>query len=342
LHLGLALAAEPDPLWRSSTTGVTVLGGTTTLDGTWSPSAEARLWLALGQGRQSAGVRGGAWSSVTAVPRTDALWLDVHGGWLEADRGPALAQVWVRGGSVGWDPWLEIAAIGGAGFGPVQLTVGPAMRGRSAGGLGRAAVWSTRGPWTWSAQVEARAWLDLPSSGDVLVSGTWHEGPWVITLGAAGWVNATTQDDLWVAGLAPGTRGVRGLGSVQRAVGPVDLLVEVNGSSSFGATRLNRVNAAVGLQWGRSRATPVLDDPQGLELSVHRPSAETVEVTGSFSDWQPVPLTRGEDGVWSLTLDIPPGRYEAILLVDGLPETIDGFPKTPDGFGGESSILTLR
>ena len=279
---------------------------------------------------------------MTAVPLTEAGWLDVHGGWLEADRGPALAQIWVRGGSAGWDPWLEAAAMGGLGVGPVQLTVGPAIRGRSAGTLGRAAVWTRRASWTWSAQAEARAWRDLPNSGDVLVSATWHEGPWAITLGAAGWVNASTQDDLWVAGLAPGTQGIRGLGSVRRAVGPVHLLVEINGSSSFGATRLTRMNAAVGVQWGRSRTKPVLDEPRGLELSVHRPDAQTVEVAGSFSDWQPVPLTRGQGGVWSLTLDIPPGRYEAVLLVDGSPETIDGFPTTPDGFGGESSILTLR
>lgn len=49
------------------------------------------------------------------------------------------------------------------------------------------------------------------------------------------------------------------------------------------------------------------------------PSAQVVLVAGTFNDWHPeaTPMVRGEEGEWTVALDIPPGRYEFKFVVDG-------------------------
>lgn len=42
-----------------------------------------------------------------------------------------------------------------------------------------------------------------------------------------------------------------------------------------------------------------------------------VAVAGDFTDWQPKAMRKGMDGVFSLTLPVPPGRYEYKFVVDG-------------------------
>jgi len=44
---------------------------------------------------------------------------------------------------------------------------------------------------------------------------------------------------------------------------------------------------------------------------------ESVAVSGSFNDWEPVPMTLDEDGdVWSVTLSLEPGRHRYQFLVE--------------------------
>ena len=48
------------------------------------------------------------------------------------------------------------------------------------------------------------------------------------------------------------------------------------------------------------------------------PGAHKVELVGDFSAWKPIPLVDPDgDGVWTLVLKLPPGRYEYAFLVDG-------------------------
>lgn len=48
------------------------------------------------------------------------------------------------------------------------------------------------------------------------------------------------------------------------------------------------------------------------------PGARTVAVVGDFSAWQPIQLSDPDgDGVWVVTLALPPGRYEYAYQVDG-------------------------
>jgi len=58
--------------------------------------------------------------------------------------------------------------------------------------------------------------------------------------------------------------------------------------------------------------------PSGANLfSVLAPGAEAVTVVGDFSAWQPIALFDHDgDGVWSVTLALPPGRYGYAFIVD--------------------------
>ena len=74
------------------------------------------------------------------------------------------------------------------------------------------------------------------------------------------------------------------------------------------------------------------------------PGAQRVSVVGVFNGWDPQahPL-RGpdRDGVWTLSLLLPPGRYRYLFVVDGvrwLPDP-SAVVSEADGFGGRNSIL---
>ncbi|MFH1610113.1 MAG: hypothetical protein ABID40_05765, partial [Candidatus Bipolaricaulota bacterium] len=46
--------------------------------------------------------------------------------------------------------------------------------------------------------------------------------------------------------------------------------------------------------------------------------AKAVTVVGDFSAWQPIALFDHDgDGVWSVTVALPAGRYEYAFVVDG-------------------------
>ena len=74
------------------------------------------------------------------------------------------------------------------------------------------------------------------------------------------------------------------------------------------------------------------------------PDARQVELAGSFTGWQRVPLHRaGDSGYWELTLPVAPGEHRFAYILDGERQMAD--PTLPaleqDDFGGENSILSV-
>lgn len=56
----------------------------------------------------------------------------------------------------------------------------------------------------------------------------------------------------------------------------------------------------------------------GTLFAIADPQAKSVAVVGDFSAWQPVPLSDPDgDGIWTVVLKLPPGRYEYAFVVDG-------------------------
>jgi hypothetical protein len=71
--------------------------------------------------------------------------------------------------------------------------------------------------------------------------------------------------------------------------------------------------------------------------------AQTAEVRGDFTSWQPVPLTRDRDGRWLLPRGIAPGVYTlSVRLNGGAWYAPPGLPSTADGFGGVVGILVVE
>lgn len=70
--------------------------------------------------------------------------------------------------------------------------------------------------------------------------------------------------------------------------------------------------------------------------------AQTVEIMGDFTDWQPIPLTRKRGGVWEVKLAIPPGIHRLNVRLDGGDWTVPrGATFTEDEFGGRVGTVVV-
>jgi 1,4-alpha-glucan branching enzyme len=82
------------------------------------------------------------------------------------------------------------------------------------------------------------------------------------------------------------------------------------------------------------------------EFRFKAPQAKRVSVVGTFNRWDAGahPL-RGPDGdgVWSLRLSLPPGRYRYMFVVDGAGWVADpaALASEDDGFGRRNSLLIV-
>ena len=92
---------------------------------------------------------------------------------------------------------------------------------------------------------------------------------------------------------------------------------------------------------------PVLT-PEGVLFSHKHATASTVHLAGEFNGWDPAAMPMADDdgdGVWTLTVELEPGRYEYKFVVDGgaswepdagNPESVD------DNHGGENSVIIVE
>ncbi|MBQ1783175.1 MAG: hypothetical protein II007_05960 [Gammaproteobacteria bacterium] len=80
------------------------------------------------------------------------------------------------------------------------------------------------------------------------------------------------------------------------------------------------------------------------EFRLHAPWAEAVSIAGEMTDWRDdqLPMVKGEDGNWRLTLHLAPGIWQYKLVVDGRWQADPLVAESrPDGFGGHNSVITL-
>lgn len=102
----------------------------------------------------------------------------------------------------------------------------------------------------------------------------------------------------------------------------------------------------------RGLAAPAADVAAARADTVHlvrfiiqQPGAQQVSLVGDFNGWarDAMPLQASADGaVWSLTLELRPGRYEYAFVVDGKRWVADpAASAVRDEFGGETSVLRL-
>ncbi len=78
---------------------------------------------------------------------------------------------------------------------------------------------------------------------------------------------------------------------------------------------------------------------------IFEPSADRVELTGSFNGWQRMEMIRvGSTGYWELNIELPGGEHRFAYILDGNKQMAD--PTQPgrekDDFGGENSIINVK
>lgn len=88
----------------------------------------------------------------------------------------------------------------------------------------------------------------------------------------------------------------------------------------------------------------------GTEKVLHRfvifqQESKKVEITGSFTNWQKIPLApAGQGGYWEITLEVPAGEHRYSFIVDEihpLPDPTVAVRETDD-FGTMNSILNVE
>jgi 1,4-alpha-glucan branching enzyme len=103
------------------------------------------------------------------------------------------------------------------------------------------------------------------------------------------------------------------------------------------------VHVAVWLAAFAMNACGALATAEPVTFWLHAPQAQDVQLAGSFApSWQHRhSLRRGANGYWSVTLDLPPGRYEYLYHVDGSWRHDKTAPSRDDGLGGRNNVLTV-
>ena len=93
----------------------------------------------------------------------------------------------------------------------------------------------------------------------------------------------------------------------------------------------------------RSVGDPVVAD--GLvRFRILAPDADQVHVTGDFNGWDAAasPLSRRSGGWWETTLELPPGSYHYIYVIDGQATPPPrAATSVDDGFGGTNGLFRV-
>jgi len=74
------------------------------------------------------------------------------------------------------------------------------------------------------------------------------------------------------------------------------------------------------------------------------PGARQVSLAGDFNNWDPqaMPMYKGSDGVWYLSVSLIPGRYEYRFIADGVwQDDPAAQERTANTSGGENCVRTV-
>ncbi len=78
-----------------------------------------------------------------------------------------------------------------------------------------------------------------------------------------------------------------------------------------------------------------------VTLRVRAPGARTVEISGDFTSWEAVPLERGADGWWAVTLPIESGTHQLNVRLDGAAWVAPPGLMTVTDESGSSGLLPI-
>lgn len=338
-----------------------LLGGAEVWDG--SPGAVTELGLGSSvQGPLGSGAWTAAWVGRAELYLDDGSIYDAHAleiGATARGRGGPGAIAGLRGSGFVASPWWEasgaaryVVAPSAALVADVHLGVArrASVDGTAVGALATMAGAAAISPrLSTSGSVEGRLWpapdaaMLATATLDVDARLRWTPGV-VVALSALAGVRVTGAGAL--AGLPPpGTViGTAGLGGDWRVTRHLSVTADVEAERAFGEAEWTRVGVRAGVRAGVRRVhTPA---PALLTSTVFRhvaTGARHVEVLGSFSGWEALPMKAGPGGVWELAVPIGVGVWEYVYRVDGTLMVPPEAARTrEDGFGGRNGVLELR
>lgn len=91
--------------------------------------------------------------------------------------------------------------------------------------------------------------------------------------------------------------------------------------------------------------TPQRHDQKVNRFVIYRPDVSRVEITGSFTGWQRVPLQMvGNSGYWEVSLKLSKGEHRFTYILDGDQPYADPtiLSVENDDFGGMNSIIKVE
>ena len=84
------------------------------------------------------------------------------------------------------------------------------------------------------------------------------------------------------------------------------------------------------------------ESPRKARFVVQVPEAQSVELLGDFSSWDPVAMESGPEGQWVVEIEVAPGLYHFGFRVDGTWWVPDGSPgRTQDEWGRSTGTLVV-
>jgi 1,4-alpha-glucan branching enzyme len=82
--------------------------------------------------------------------------------------------------------------------------------------------------------------------------------------------------------------------------------------------------------------------PVSTHFSYSAPTATSVGVAGEFNNWQAAPMTKGDNGTWTVDLPLAPGTYGYKFMVNGNDWELDPGNRTKKNVGGiDNSSITV-
>ena len=81
-----------------------------------------------------------------------------------------------------------------------------------------------------------------------------------------------------------------------------------------------------------------------VKFSLWAPDAKSVRIAADFNRWnsKSLPLSRLKNGTWEVLIPLPPGRYDYLYEVDGLPMIDPGNPETGYHNRRQTSVMIVK
>ena len=79
-------------------------------------------------------------------------------------------------------------------------------------------------------------------------------------------------------------------------------------------------------------------------FSITAPDAVSVMLVGDFTHWQdkPISMVKREGGVWTASVNLPPGTHHYRFVVDGQwRDDPENTLRVPNPYGGENSVRAV-